>query len=706
MRKRQGEQILLLGDRSMAGRMVNLVRSRAELFERIRTSDGAITHKISFKGGWAIIKLRKGRRKYLIYAEGGGPTYEFFTSALIDGDQQFTPGMGFIVCGRATLSVLGAEITANPLVDLCNEADCLDINTVPEGEKYRKTSCATQQGIFDTKTPVFYNIPKWEPNIWYPNWRGEKFLITGWNSNRYLKGRGLLGMYNVASNFRWSSAKNTWTMLRAGWTYPFVFRFDEDSPYAYGGPNGMQFAMAAASLSTPKGKEILFQVDKDGKWWAWEAGKYDASIQPPLIREVTPSFSSNIGTGWETTRFDSTGKKAVAVVSEFTEGYQVPTSVGGGIYEYQTRYKAVLGSSVGATYGWGDVDASYTGAKEPYRHETPVVVQLEFEVRDDPEVEDLWYFDVTVVAEDAYLDTGDWVIAADYAAPNNGAGLDTNQLVRLKLNVYRLASTVINPPGTPLDSSTALSTWPRFITEGIDASGSFESFNTRTGLWDEFKTIPFIHGSRVDWRVSFFQDPLGNPTEGMNDDIREYGNGSRLYTARLYNLNLSNMSYMYSEAVIERLNSDYIRSYRITSVAFNKTVDVQSIYGPGHDGELETVFDTWPKVPSDGYVPIQKWMIEFYEMYDRSAFRQSYRYQLITHPKGHVAGSTNPWPVPSFQVGGNFGMVDFIQTANGKRTTHQALHNKAFEDARQQSFYNDPVNYGGAFMTCGLFRDK
>ena len=91
MKPRFDEHLILLGDEAGAARHVPMARLCARQLALRLTKGAVLSQKLAFRDGWALIKVRAGRSRIVIYAESPQVQYEFFTSEGILGNLLASP---------------------------------------------------------------------------------------------------------------------------------------------------------------------------------------------------------------------------------------------------------------------------------------------------------------------------------------------------------------------------------------------------------------------------------------------------------------------------------------------------------------------------------------------------------------------------------------------------------------------------------------
>lgn len=688
------EQLILLGDKQLAVKWVAFVRHKAIDFARQLTRGACLNHKVPLPNGWAKIQVADGRRKLIIYCEGGALSYEFFTSELIEPYYVYTPpydgtSNNFSVCGKGSFHQFRGSWKSTPLVNLCH--NCNDAGPPDPGEEalsYPLMNCNTNVGLDSMKSPDYWDVLKFQKQFWYPGWRGDKFVTCGLDVVPYNKRNQMLSWINARVDFLPGGGFG-WRLFANGFAEPpKVWNWDGYTPIAQGGPTrGVGDYFYGGCVRSSGNHQIVIMVDGNGKFYAWEAGDY--SVTPPArIETVTPSYDPVIETGFSTFQFSSDATKAVATCIEYRQSRKDKDN--------NDVYKALQGTFLGLDYGSGNVGSGYGGSKRLAQEDLPVLVEVSLNVWEDEFGE--WQFSVTLEKETKYDTLQEWIIAADYI--EDVPGFERGTLVALFNELYYDPTDgymVGVSPHFPENYNTAFS---RAIV--------FKYFDTDTQTWQEIRRFAMTTGITQFYSIPAVNDPYGNPQAGLGfSTISNGGSGLLpLHDAQINALNLKTLSL--SLYKFQRLNpngttsSTEANGQRLEVWAYNQLAHTEEKYDSTH-GVMTFDFG-WPV---SGHIKLPYNLYEVQAGNAASMFEPKYRGQFTYHPKGHWAINNVILPIPDFQQSADdFFMLDVIKLANGQKFKHQDLYNSAFTDTRQVSYYNDEDDYRGVFMTAGIWRDK
>lgn len=700
------ENLLLLGDQALSARWVRLCRHKAEDFARRLHGGETLSHKLQLPDGWAVIKVAKGRRKIIIYTESGHCFYEFFTSNLIDPEYFYTPpwdgdGVAFSVCGKGSYHRLGSGKTATPLVDLCT--GCGDGDADDPGEvalPYSLKDCGSTVGLDDMQTTKYWNMVKAMQNIWYQDFKGDKFVIGGQDNVPYFKQHQMLTRYNTRRDLLPGGGYG-WFLFSVGSQIPTAYTVDSFEPYAQGGftPTAQQWGGA---LLRTTNFELICTVDRNNEWKFWETGDW-SSVAPPKIETKTLGLNPVlISHGMQTVKFNNDGTRAMVVLTEFQQ--TVPYKSGGDVY------KATQGQFQGLEYGSGNVDIGYGGSKALARDDMPWLEEIEITPFETGGGAD-WDVNVAFgsVSKRLRFSQGqDWVLAADYL------GADYVHVDGQNETTYPADSIVIMTLEVVYDSVHGLTVgatpyWPDDANVYIQTAIKIKIW-TGTG-WDTIRTMVMSDNVHTYTSSSVALDQYGNPEAGWQTDMIPGNDGTGGYylairSDTLNAINLKTLSWVKyrfyqtqpGATSNTRVGSSAIEVWHKNALA-HRSEEIRAPHGS------DTFTQDDPPFPRTNYLALPQAQVELWDASNWTVLQLLFRGQFAWHPKGHWAVCCPLTPIPPFQLASNFYMVDIVHAA-GKSYSHKDLYNNAFGDNRDYTYYNDNDNYRGVFMTAGLFRDS
>jgi hypothetical protein len=706
------ENLLLLGDQALSARWVRFCRAKAMDFEKNITGVEMLSKRLILPDGWAIVKVAKGRRKIIIYTESGFCFYEFWTSELIEVNYLYTPpwdgdGVNFSVCGKGSYHRLGAGKTSTPLVEACT--GCGDGDIDDPGEEllpYSKRNCGTEVHLDDMKTPDYWNLVKMQQYIYFPGFKGDKFVIGGHDNAPYFKQRQMLTRYNVRNDIMPGGGFG-WFLISVGSQIPSAYTVDGFTPFAQGGFTPGSERIWGGCLHYPSGPssfEIVSCVDQDNVWRFWEAGDWSAGSPPKVVTRNIGINTSLFTHGMQTIHYNNNGTKACALWNEFQLAKQDKSG--------NDVYKAVLGVFQGLPYGSGNVDVSYGGSKTLALDEMPALVEWDISVI---EASGDWDANVSSGTLRVRFKAGqDWVLAADYLGADyiyddNGTPV-----------TYPAGSLVIAVMDAQYDNIKGLTigVTPYWPDDGdVYVSSAIHIKIERLGVFETVRTMVMQQNVYTYPTPSPINDELGNPQAGWATDMVPGDDGTGDGTTKLLRSDVINafelktlswVRYRFYQTTEGPTSEDTVGSSCIEVYQKNALINRTEIVNTPHPADVFSGDEpTWPFADHSALTLTE---VELLTAVNATVFDPLLRGQIAWHPKGHFAVCEPLTPIPPFQVDdGNpatddFFMVDIVKAA-GKSYSHKDLYNNAFGDTRQYSFYNDNTNYRGVFMTAGLFRD-
>ena len=682
MKPRFGEQLILLGDQAGAAHYVPLCRDNARLLALRLTKGAVLSHKLAFRDGWALIKVRAGRSRIVIYAESPQVQYEFFTSEGILGNLLASPPYddesiyGTFVCGRGSWHQFGRNGApkSQALVELCGTCE-----TPPEAS-WPVFACHDITGEVEMRTHyAWQNQRAWE-YVWWPNNEGGQFVTSAAGAVPCYNSIGRYGRMNVGNG-----VNNKDYYEDIGWDLrPSLYDYQGTDALAHGAPNLIAPNWwRRACVKTVNGQQFFVMNDAAGNFHFWKAADYGGTLVPAAhVKSVAPAYPSWVDGGIALWNYNKDASKAVCVPYQ---QYDPPLTA-----DSETVYKDCWTGFYRVRPGDPGVDSVCDCFED-----SPGLLEVAISIT---EVDDDFFPSVTVTRQERFVDTGHYTISADYAFDDARLPYPEDTLVVLEYDLYIQGGTYFVNGG---------SHWPDDFAGRL--RGAFVINAWVNGAWQFVRRIATTLDTlweRTGATGGYYAKPGGGTFFAYPDyfgvfDITEFG-----YAASIASLNLRALTWYqtrqrYAAGLGMGPNDWWYLQSEVW--AYGELAEQVNPFAQAGEPNWSTVGYT--RVDSDKR---ELWSIAF-----RSALPHYPAGQISVHPKGHWAVSSAQYPVGDPDAW----MVDVVNVRrNGKdvRYRHQDLYNAAFNDTRDLAYYvqlgaDEPAGQDaplGMFATFGIWRDK
>lgn len=687
---RTGEQLILLGDKNEAARLVPIARNIARDLAKRVSDIGSLKRKTTLPDAWIMVQVRHNRWKITIYAESNPVTYEFFTSHEINYLFKDTYQLGGfkIVCGRQSMVTIKPKVvTPAPVLDFCDDCTLTPVPPPDPPPPYPNRSCAssyTFAAVQEMTSWPFWWQTRAVRYVFYPGNKGDTFLTS---SDSMVPGWSEIG---VRSRLNYANA-TAGKFGRFPWQQPVLFwTADKDYPATIPNPQPDRnsdpnpYKARAALTKANDGTSWVVQTYENG-WF--QAFPLKAEIAEDDVLQVFPNYPDWADFGFQAWTFNSTGTRAACCPYE---GFNPGLTANG-----DTVFKSLGGSLT--CLGMRFLGSSGI-PKEVGREDSPGVVEVAISITK----QQVGYaMSVDVVKAEAFRDTGIYPVYADYLADDERLPLPADSLIVLGYDVYIGAgSPYVEGSDEYYPDDLRFMTRTRFRIMHLDDEDTFTDLHTITGLWDvraEFAT----QYQGCDFDADGLSDYFGFADSLGTSDFSAFD-----FSQVLSAIDLKTLSWM-----------TYIQQQFAAGDGWYTGIQVYS-FGELHESNLDEglTFPTWDV---DGFVAASVDWREVWSNLYHTCFEPNPFGAFVTHPKGHwsLASMNLPYgddgAIPDSN-GTPFypprKSVDIIELADGRTFTHQELHNEAFGDDRTPAYYVtspiDSEDQGGTFRTFGLFRDK
>lgn len=704
MRERDIEQVFLLGDEGESARWVALVRHRADDIARRLFGVATLTQRVMLPNGWAIIKIRRGRRKYFIYTEPGGPGYEFFSSEDIyifpyGSPPHNDPQADLYICGKFSWhKAEGGEIKSQPLVEFCGES-CPDDNLTLE-VTWPVVDCDSVAYEDLTKTPTgWQNQRSWE-HVWYPGNSGGTFVISAAGAVPGYSSIGKLSRWNAGvGEVQKRFFEDVGFDLKPG-----LYGYRATTPSAYGAPalTEPNYYRRACTL-VKDGITFIVMTDSEGEFYFWKAAVYAGNEVPQgEYVKATPPYPTwaDRPNGKQFWNFNKDGTKAVCC--PFTR-YDAPNRKNG-----DASYKYSLNTFLRADVSWPEACRTRAKEYEPGIFEISIDVIIYADGSFEPVL--------TSIREERFSVNGHYSVAADYLINDARLPYPEDTLVMLTYDLWI--------EGGDYDWLNASSyyypdDYSAITRDGLVILAEVFDEDIQQYVWEEAERTKLVCRWNVGmWATSLgatyeTEDPLcGSPSPtAIGDTITEYSILYYGFAATISNLNLKTLSW------VRRCNVPY-DPFTASDiyvgdeyVAYGEVVETRG--DPEAIAGQPTLWETL------GYVRADLTKYELFSNGYHNCLDSAPYMGMSWHPKGHWSASTpviNIDDIPGWSghVTGVrvVDMVNFRINGQDVRTTHKDLFNAAFGSTREYTYYSDfddpnsKYEGFGTFRTFGIFRDK
>lgn len=673
------ERILLLGDKEAAGRWVSLVRHQADMLER--SSTGVRNTKlVKIPDGWALIKLDRRQRRYIIKVEESLASYEFFTSEYVYRSIMATPGYEGIedeegtstfVCGRASYHRVRGGVVSKPLLELCGDCD-----TDPEVVSWPVADCADIAAEAAMRTQsAWQNQRSWE-YVWWPANAGGQFVVSAAGA---VSGYSHLGRL---SRFNYTAGEISLAFWRDfGFDIlPARFTGESKTPDAYGAPglSDPHWYRRACTL-TVEGRTFMVMTDHVGVFYFFDAELYENGVVPEGdYVAVTPSYPAWCEAGLGLWTFNSTGRRAACCPYE----RKAPPLTKGG--------EAVLKDTLRGYYRVEP--ANEPVYNQPAYEDEPGLIEVEIDITLNPDGS--FSPSVTVVREEQFGTSGRFAVYADYLIGDDRLPYPSDTLVVLSQDLWIQGGNYnLNGVGDFY--------YPDDYAGIVRAALVIEAMVD--GAWTEVARIP------TRWNVKTEADADLSPTNydvdgitltAFSDTISAFDVQNFDYAAVVSHMNLRTLSWVARHQTFVDPTSGYDRYVCDEIVAYLESVSTQG------DPQAIAAKPAWNTL---GYAradteKLELWGMEYHATFEAHPFTGP-----CFHPKGHWSVSSQVANLGQANTPNVLDTVNFRINGADMRTTHKALYNAAFGDDRDYAYYSgapDPDARSGVFRTFGIFRGK
>lgn len=686
------EKLLLLGDKTESAKLVAIVRHKAVEFAKHVTPGAVLSKRLVFRNGWALIQVREGRRRLTIYTEQVGVEYEFFTSEGIYGRLLASPPYdsgsiyGTFVAGRGSTHVWsGTTPRSRPLVELYGTAPPPPV--VDEGPPiiykwpyFQAHEIAAEELM---RTHYAWQNQRSFEYVWWPGNSGKQFVtsaagaVPGYSSVGRLS-RGNFSVGYGALNF----------IEDIGWDLrPSLYDSRSSAALAHGAPElDPPDWWRRACVQTVEGTAYFVMTDANGGFHFWPAGLYEDTIVPPtMVKSVTPAYPAWCDDGLGLWTFNKDGTKAVCCPYK----HHAPPLTKSG----STVYKDTCNGFTRVT------PASAPGWYQPAYEDQPGLVEVAIGIAID-EITGDWYPSVDIIREEVFGAVGRYFVAADYLFADDRLPYPEDTLVVMRFDLwvpndedYMESGGTYYPDDLEALCRHALviEAWDQTLLGGI---GDWAELHRIITAWNVQYSF-----SGPSWSWDCTGDAVADYS-GWNDEISPQNIGAFEYAALVSAIDLRSLSWL---MIHQRRKDDYSGFHLGTSVhAYG--VLVEDNLQPGCVIPDVWAVNDWKKADADKR---ELWSNAYHGALDTWP-----AIAFSTHPNGHWAISTSPFPTND-PLGWWHDIVNIRQRGADVRFTHQSLHNAAFDDDRTIQFYIDkgkdePVGDDapiGHFKTFGIFRD-
>lgn len=682
-------QLLLFGDKTLAGQFVPLAKHRAKLLAKNIVGNAVLTQKLVIPGGWIVIKSRKGRNKITIYAESGvAVQYEFFTSEGILSDLLASPPYdsgsiyGTFVCGRGSNHVINKSslaIESVPLVELCGTCDTEPVDPlVPDVYPWPLFSGDDITGEELMRTHYAWQNQRSHEYVWWPNNKGDYFVTSA---------AGAVPCYNSVNRLSRFNHSNG----------DIAYRFIEDtgfdlrpSLYSYGSPDAV--AHGAPNLADPQwwrraciqvvdGRTFFIMNDAVGIFYFWEAGLFEGVYVPyENVLTVTLSYPVWVDGGLALWSYNKDGTKAACCPHH----KQPCPNTEGGDFVYKDAGRGYVRVTPDTAPGY------YVDASE----DEPGLLEVEIGITIAPNGD--WTPSVEITRAITFSLTGHYFVGVDYLFNDDRLGYPEDSLVVMTFDSWIKDGNYFHF-GAPTDY------YPDNF--GAIVREAIVMLVMEDDIWHEVRRIPVRHDVLIEASGLYGYTDGVNYT-GWGDTISAVSITNFAYGAVVAGVNLRNLSFVVRHQI--PIDPNTTSNFYIADevFAYNESVDTQ--------GDPQALIV--PEWSTTGFTRTDDDKLEIWGNEYHSTFDPYPAVSMSVHPNGHWAIATPMRETPS----GNKLYTDVVSYRINKtdyRTTHQALYNAAFADNRDADYY---INLGnlpgdvppgqdaplGTFKTFGIFRDK
>lgn len=677
---RDVEQILLLGDKTESSNALPFVRQRAKWFASLAPSLGFITRHIELRNGWALIKIRPGGRKLIIYTEVGGMAYEFLTSEGIDrnflGSPPYNDGTpdGTWVCGRMSWHTFNrAKINSEPLVEYCGTC-----GSDPLTSPWPVVDGDDPSGDLLTKTPwAWQNQKSWE-YAWWPNNHGRKVVLSAAGAVPGYSEVGRLSRFNYTNG---SISKRYW--LDTG----FDLR-----PSVHIGKSGESIASGAPMLTSPSwyrraclqvvdGRSFIVMADSEGAFHFWEAKNYpNREVDPGDYVTILPYYPSWVEEGLGLWSFNKDGTRAVCCPFRRTTPPQ--TESGKAIYK-------------DAINGFFRVDPAIEPINNQLAYEDePGLIEVEISIT--VHSNGSWSPAVSVSREERFSLTGRFYVAADYLFDDSRLGEpeDTLAIAHYDLWIKGGNYNELNQSNYYYPDDYSAITREALVIDVLD-NGAWREYQRIVTSFDTLTEA--VAASGQQWEIG------GVPTTAHADTLVRQRIADFVYGAVVSGLSLRNMGWVIRHQMPTNWLMGNEMSLADEVFAYNASVETRG------DADVLAAIPTWD---TTGFQRADLSKLELWSNAYHASFEAYPTVGMSIHPAGHWAICT---PVMQAESGALVysDIVNYRIRGSDHRTTHKALYNDAFNDSRDYSDYRDlglPEPTGkdaplGTFRTFGIWRE-
>ena len=682
------EHKLLLGDQATCARWLPAVRRIAKRLEALLALPNQVEtdHVVFHDGTDAFVTVTADRRRLVIRAEPLGVSYEFFTSAGINGivnffgspvqPQYFTDPYDDppAICGRGSNHRWGkqSEVPKSaPVVDLCSPcAGSTDWDEAP---------CEGADGTDGMPTGEYWNRQRLHEHVWWPGNQGKTFLtsqagappgstmISRWSRGNYSK--LLFGWYNTERDGQYNR--------------PALYSHRAKVPSVVGAPTlSAGRAWRRACTRTVQGRTFVVMTDDIGTWYFWPAENYgDSEVPISAIKIASVDYPVWAEQGLGLWSFNSDGSRAVCCPHQ-----RVAAPL--------DKYGEAVFKDIGYSLIRVDPDA-YPSYATPAYESLPGLMEVAIDIVFS---DDEWYPSVTVIRDEVFSDTGRFAFAADYLIGDERLPYPEDTLVVASFDLWaRNGDLFIDESvGTHFPDDVNTVVRGAYVIEAWDqAVEAFVELQRIICCHDVYFAFVSLGGQSLDYNGDGTPDVFG--TAESLEPGEEPGWSYPIHDATLKALNLRTLSWVARQRRYRSSNYND-KDFGISVYAYGEPA--WSVADPGIAFPEAWSTLGYSRVETDKLTLWGNAMREYAICTPQSAFSW--------HPNGHWSVADYYWPHRAPYEGAQW-MLDLVNVRLGgqdRLLSHQDLYNAAFSDERENGYYIDNVTAPfGTWRTSGVWRD-